>query len=430
MSQDLVQFHPRRSTSLRLLVVLAVAWASTSEARAAGTVWIGTWAATPQPPPAGSVERYEDQTLRLVVRVSAGGAQLRLRFSNAYGTVPLHLGAVHVARRSRGADIDSATDRRVTFSGREGVTVPAGATAVSDPVPLSVPALSELAVSLYLPEATEARTSHLLALRTSYAAAGNAVASAQLPAAQPLDSWPFLGGVDVEAPRGAAALVAFGDSQVDGDGSTADTDRRWPDVLAERLQRRRPPGAPRGVLNAGLIGNRLLRDGPSAQSHPVGPALGPAALARFERDVLLQPGVRYAIVRLGINDIGLPGCIAPESERVSAEALIAGFRELVTRAHRRGIRLVGTTLSPFEGAVGPKPGYFSPEKERVRVQVNAWLRGGHTGFDAVVDFDALLRDPEHPARLLPRYDSGDHLHPNDAGYAVLGEAFPLALFGT
>ena len=421
---------PQRLHSLgRHIALLLLLWPLASAATARAT-WIGTWAAAPQPPPAGSVERYGDQTLRLVLRVSAGGAQLRLRFSNAYGTAPLYLGAVHVARRSRAADIDPTSDRRVTFSGRDGVTVPAGASIVSDPVPLAVAPLSELAVSLYLPEATEARTSHLLALRTSYVSAGNATASAQLAAAKPVDGWPFLSGVDVEAPRGAAALVAFGDSLVDGDGSTPDTDRRWPDVLAERLQRKRPPVAPRGVLNAGLIGNRLLRDGPSAQSHPVGPALGPAALARFERDVLSQPGVRYAIVRLGINDIGLPGCIAPESERVSAEALIAGFRELVARAHSRGIRLVGTTLSPFEGAVGPKPGYFSEEKERVRVQVNAWLRGGHTGFDAVVDFDALLRDPEHPARLLPKYDSGDHLHPNDAGYAVLGEAFPLALFET
>lgn len=243
--------------------------------------------------------------------------------------------------------------------------------------------------------------------------------------AKTIHSWPFLTGVEVEAPAGAAAIVAFGDSTVDGDGSTADLNHRLSDLLAERLQRD-PKGARFAVLNEGIIGNRLLRDSPGGSSE-FGDALGESGLKRLERDVLAQPGVSVVIVRLGVNDLGLPGTLSPAKESVTAADLIAGYRKLAASAHRRGVRVIGTTIAPFENA-NVAPGYYTPEKEAARQEVNAWIRGSHD-FDGFVDFDQLLRDSDHPSRLLPAYDRGDHLHTNDAGYAACANAIPLLMLG-
>jgi lysophospholipase L1-like esterase len=301
---------------------------------------------------------------------------------------------------------------------------------VSDPVDLSVPARSDVAISLFLPETTEATTSHILALQTSYVSpdSGDFSAASKFPVARTIDSWPFLTGVDVAASARGAAIVAFGSSTTDGDGSTLDANRRWPDVLAERLQKDASPEAELGVLNEGIIGNRLLNDSPRQADLPFGASLGQAGLARFDRDVLAQASVRYVFVCLGVNDIVFPGSFTPAAEAISAQDLISGYRQLIARAHQRGVRVIGTTIPPFENAAFPAPAvtFFTPEKEFVRQQVNAWIRSG--AFDDVVDFDAVMRDPSRPTRLLPGYDSGDHLHMNDAGYIASANAVSLALF--
>ena len=401
--------------------------------------WIGTWATAAQRPFPSHPDTFRNQTVRLIVRTSAGGARVRVRISNVFGDQPLVIGAAHVARRTAGAAIDPKSDRRVTFGGAASPTIAAHAMAVSDPVDFDVPALSDLAISLFLPDATVATTAHALAKQTSYVSpeTGDATAAADLPVEKTITTWPFLTGVEVAASSRGAAIVAFGSSLTDGDGSTKDTNHRWPDVLAERLQRA-DPKAELGVLNEGIIGNRLLFDFESPRQaggsfgdvfQKLGPALGQSGLARFERDVLEQPGVKYVILALGVNDILFPGPFIPESAGVTAESLIEGNRRLAARARENGIRVIGTTVPPFEDATFRNPTilFFTPEKEAVRQKVNAWIRSG-SGFDAVIDFDAAVRDPSRPAHLLPAYDSGDHVHPNDAGYVATGNAISLALF--
>jgi lysophospholipase L1-like esterase len=373
----------------------------------------------------GSLEIYRNQSLRLIVHTSVAGTMVRIKISNLYGGRSLRIGGAHVARRASAADIDSATDRVLRFGGALSTTVAPRSTAVSDPVSLDVPALSDLAVSIFLPETTKATTSHFLAQQTSYVSptTGDSTAAVDFPIAKMIDSWPFLTGVDVVAAPSASVVVAFGDSTVDGDGTTSDSNRRWPDLLAARLQEGGGRGT--GVLNEGMIGNRLLLGSPR-QAKQFGAALGEAGVARFARDALDQAGVRYVIVRLGNNDIGFPGAITHSVPRVMARQLISGYRQIISGARRQGIRVIGTTLSPFEGA--SIPGYYTPEKETVRQEVNSWIRSSGE-FDGVVDLDAVLRDPGHPSRLLPGYDSGDHLHTNDQGYAATAKAIPLALLG-
>jgi len=403
-----------------LVVCLALGLAARGAEAPARGRWIGTWAAAPQPAPTGKAVRYSNQTVRLVVHTSTAGAQARIRLSNLYGDQTVRIGAAHLARRTSGANVDAASDRALVFGGRGAVTVVPGASVVSDPVDVDVPALSDLAISLLVLEGT-ASTTHLLAQQTSYVSTpGDASAAINFPTASRIKSWPFLTSVEVFASSPASTVVAFGDSIVDGDGTTADANTRWPDVLAARLQR---ANAKVGVVNEGLIGNRLLRDSPLGPANPSGPAFGPSALARFERDVLSQPGVEVVIVRIGVNDIAFPGALEPETERPSVDQLIAGQRRLIALAHERGLRIIGTTVMPFEDA-NPVPGFYSPEKEAARQKLNAWVRASHE-FDAVIDFDAIVRDPDRPGRLLPKYDSGDHLHPNDAGYRAIGEAVPL-----
>jgi lysophospholipase L1-like esterase len=406
--------------------------ASGADAHREAKQWIGTWATAAQPFLPKSLQTYRNQSLRLIVHTSAGGRKVRIKVSNAYGDGPLVIGGGRIARRTRGAEIDPRSDRMLKFHGKSSTTVAAGSMVVSDPVELDVPALSDLAISLFLPQRAEAKTSHSLAKQTSYVSPepGDSTAAVKFPVAKAIHSWPFLTGVDVEASRGAAAIVAFGSSLTDGDGTTADTNGRWPDVLAERLQKVAGGKAEIGVLNEGIIGNRLLHDSPKGADNPFGAGLGQAGLARFERDVLAQAGVRYVIVGLGINDILFPAFpFTPPSEKVNAEDIISGYRELIARGHRKALRVIGTTNPPFENSAfeGLVAAFYTSEREAVRQRVNDWVRSSGE-FDGVVDLDAVLRDPSHPTQLLPAYDSGDHLHPNNAGCIAEGNAVPLALF--
>ena len=378
--------------------------------------WTGTWGAAPAgPPPAASFQTFTDQTLRLIVHTSIGGNRVRIRVSNEFGATPLRIGAAHIAVRGAGSDIAPGTDRALTFSGSPTITVPAGAPVLSDPVELSVPALADLAISLYLPGTVEATTIHNVASQTNYVSlAGDFTGAATLPVQRTITNWPFLTEVDVDS--AGPAIVALGDSITDGTRSTADTNNRWPDWLARRLQTVRDPVAGingrLGVVNRGISGNRLLG------INPANLLSGRGILERFDRDVLGTAGVRYMTLMIGINDIGNSSATNP----VSADDLIAGYRQVIARAHEKGIAVYGATLTPFEGA-----GYYSPEKEVVRQAVNNWIRSSDE-FDAVIDFDRVTRDPAHPTRFLPAYDSGDHLHPNDLGYQAMGTAVPLELF--
>jgi lysophospholipase L1-like esterase len=408
------------------------ATASRADVNRDGEQWIGTWATAPQPFIPGSLQTFRNQSLRLIVHTSAGGTKVRIKISNTYGDGPLLIGGAHIARRTAAAKIDPRSDRMLKFQTKSSTTVAAGSMVVSDPVEMDVPALSDLAVSLFLPRRTEAKTSHSMAKQTSYVSpeTGDSTAAVNFPVAKAIHSWPFLTGVDVEASPGAAAIVAFGSSLTDGDGTTADTNGRWPDVLAERLQKGAGGKTEIGVLNEGIIGNRLLHDSPKGADNPFGAGLGQAGLARFERDVLAQAGVRYVIVGLGINDILFPAFpFTPPNEKVSDEDIISGYRQLIARGHRNGVRVIGTTNPPFENSAfeGLVTAFYTSEREAIRQKINDWIRSSGE-FDGVVDLDAVLRDPSHPTQLLPAYDSGDHLHPNNAGCIAEGNAVPIALF--
>jgi lysophospholipase L1-like esterase len=428
----------RLSASLGILICLTPSLSAPAVDRRGGQQWIGTWASAPQPAAPNRAQTFRNQSLRLIVHTSVGGTKVRIKLSNIFGDQPLLIGAAHIARRTAEAEIDPASDRKLTFRGQASTTIPARAMVVSDPVDWDVPALSDLAISMFLPDPTAVTTAHSLALQTNYVSpeTGDATAEVKFPVGKTIVSWPFLTGVDVEASPRAAAVVAFGSSTTDGDGSTQDANKRWPDVLAERLQKNGDREL--GVLNEGIIGNRLLSDSNSPRQaggpfgsvlERFGPLLGEAGLTRFDRDVLAQAGVKYVIILLGINDILFPGSFIPASENVSAKSLIDGNRQLIARAHKKGLRVIGTTIPPFENALFDSPAinFSTPEKERVRQAVNAWIRRSRE-FDGVLDFDAVVRDPNHPTQLLPVYDSGDHLHVNDAGNIAQGNAIPLVLF--
>lgn len=403
--------------------------------------WIGTWAAAPQVAP-GAAQAFHNQTVRLIVHTSAGGKRVRIKISNTFGDQPLLIGAARIARRASAADIDPASDRALKFHGNASTTIPPHSLAVSDPVNLEVPALSDLAISLFFPENASLTTLHLLALQTNYLSeTGDATAQTKFPVAQSINFWPFLTGVDVESGPHAAAIVALGSSLTDGDGSSRDTNGRWPDVLAARLQKAAGEDAELAVLNEGIIGNRLLSDTQSPRQAggppplgPVyaqlGPALGESGLARFDRDVLAQSGVKYVILALGVNDILFPGSFIPPSETVTAQDLINGNRQLIARARKKGLRVIGTTIPPFEHSLFRNPFYdrfYSPEKDKVRQEVNAWIRTAGE-FDGVIDFDQAVRDPHHPAQILAALDSGDHLHVNNAGNVAQSNVIALSLF--
>jgi lysophospholipase L1-like esterase len=399
--------------------------AAASAAPAGRAGWTATWAAPPTTIPPGDPTVLERQTVRQVVHCSAGGDELRIRLTNEFGGTPLRIAAVHVARRD-GAGASTATvagtDRRVTFGGRPDPTIPAGAPLVSDPVRLRVPAGGDLAISIYLAERTPVTTLFAFAFQDNVIAAGDVTADRTVTATATVGQYLFLSGVAVR--RGGGAIVTLGDSITNGANTQANLNHRWPDVLAGRL---RAAGADRGVANVGIAGNRLLHDpNPAAGSDAEAFAalFGHSGLRRFDRDVLAQPGARYLVVLLGVNDLGHPGTVAPPSEVVTADDLIAGHRQLIARAHEGGLAAYGGTILPFKDDT---LGFYTVENERKRQALNRWIRTGGE-YDAVIDFDRAMGDPADPARLNPAYDSGDHLHPNDAGMAAMAAAVPLRLF--
>ena len=387
------------------------------------THWVVTWGASPSPQLADDAQmrtaklEFENQTLREIVHTSIGGNTVRVRLSNAFGKDAVDIAAAHIALRSQGAGITAGTDRPLTFGGRPTVSIPANALVLSDPVKLDVPDAGDLAISIFVSNKTMGAGIHYAAQQTNYIGSGDLTSAASIEGAATIPSWVFLTAVEVLAPESSSTVVAFGDSITDGARSTMDANHRWPDILAARLlaQRGRKKIA---VLDAGIGGNRILHDAKSNVR------FGVSALARFDRDVLAQPGVRYLIILEGINDLGHAGTSAPASETVSAEDLIAGMKQMIDRAHEHGIKVFGATVLPFEGAAS---GYFTPEKEAKRKTLNEFIRNGHA-FDGVVDFEKAVRDPKNPDRMLATYDGGDHLHPGDAGYKAMGEAIDLSLF--
>jgi len=394
-----------------------------SSALAAGkTHWVVTWGASPAPQLADEAQmraaklEFENQTLREIVHTSIGGDTVRVRLSNAFGKDTVEIGSAHIALRGKGASIVAASDRTLTFGGRPSVAVPPNALVLSDPVKLGAQPASDLAISIFIPRKTLGAGVHYSAQQTSYIGSGDLTGAASMDAAATTTSWVFLTAVEVMAPQSASVVVAFGDSITDGARSTVDANHRWPDFLAARLLAHH---SHLGVLDAGIGGNRILHDATANVR------FGVNALARFDRDVLAQPGVKYVIVLEGINDLGHAGSSAPGSETVSTEDLIAGMKQMIERAHEHGIKVFGATLTPFEGT--PFNGYFTPAKEVQRKALNEFIRNGHA-FDGVVDFEKAVRDPQHPDRMLAAYDGGDHLHPGDAGYQAMGEAIDLSLF--
>ena len=403
---------------LPVLLLLAVP----SLARAADkSPWVATWGASPAPQLADQDQMhaakldFENQTLREIIHSSIGGRQVRVRISNAYGKQTLEIGAVHIALHAQGSATVPGSDHPVTFSGQPSVSVPPNALVLSDPIKLEVPAAADLAISVFVPKQADGAGIHYSAQQTAYIATGDRTAAPTLEDAAQIKSWVFLTGVDVMPGKSASTLVAFGDSITDGAHSTDDANHRWPNILSDRLIARHRPI---GVLDAGIGGNRILHD-------PIGNVrFGVNALARFDRDVLAQPGVKYVIVLEGINDLGHAGTSAPASETVSAADIIAGLSQMIERAHEHGLHIFGGTLTPFEGTTFP--GYFTPEKETKRKAVNELIRTGDA-FDGFIDFDKAVQDPSHPDRMLAAYDSGDHLHPNDAGYKAMADSIPLSL---
>jgi lysophospholipase L1-like esterase len=386
--------------------------------------WVATWGASParQLPDETQMRaaklEFKNQTLREIVHTSIGSDTVRVRLSNAYGKETVNVGATHIALRAHGPDVVPGSDRTVTFSGRPSVSIPANALVLSDPVKLDIPAAGDVAVSIFIPNAAAGAGIHYAAEQTSYIGKGDLTGAASITEPATITSWVFLTGLDVSAAAPASTLVAFGDSITDGARSTVDANRRWPNILADRLLAK-SKRKKIGVVDAGIGGNRILHDAESDIR------FGVNALARFDRDVLAQPGVQYVIILEGINDLGHAGTSAPESETVSAQDIIAGLQQMIDRAHERGLKIFGATLTPFKGTVFP--GYFTPEKEAKRKEVNEWIRTSKA-FDGVIDFEKAVRDPNDPDRILAAYDGGDHLHPSDAGYKAMAEAIDLSLF--
>ena len=391
--------------TILIIAGIAIAPATMAKDRSDAGHWVGTWSASPQA--AWQPAELSGQTIRQIVHVSIGGTRVRVRLSNAYGAGSLHIGAARVGLRTTGASIAAGSDRVLTFNGSESAMIPPGALAISDPVSLRVPDRVDLAVSIYVPGNELAVTEHSLGLQTTYVSPeGDFTGADSLPTASTTQSFYFLTGLEVDAPAKSRAIVTLGDSITDGLHSTADANKRWPNRLAERL-RSRKGGSKVAVLNAGISGNRVLHD-----------TVGTNASARLDRDVLVQSGARYLIVLEGINDIGYPGT-------ATAEEIIAGHLQIIHRAHAMGFKVYGGTLTPFQAFL---PGlYYTPEGEAKRQAVNQWIRTSKA-YDAVIDFDKAIRDPSNPAMMRPAYDSGDNLHPNDAGYQAMADAIDLSLF--
>lgn len=391
-----------------------------SHAQLKPQVWVASWGASqqiPEPQNAVATDDLRDATVRQVFHLSLGGPALRVHLSNAFGTEALHFTSVHIARpvSPSSSAIDPATDRALTFAGSSDVTVPPGTEFISDPLDYPVAALSNLAVTFHLDSPPATQTGHPGSRATSYLVHGDFVGAPNLLDAKNVDHWYQVSGIDVLAPAGGASIVVLGNSITDGHGATTNGNDRWTDILAQRLQASANKRSI-GVSNQGIGGNHLLTDG-----------LGPNALARFDRDVLAPAGVRWVIVFEGVNDLGgltRDGEVTPEQHSVRVKHIISAYEQIVQRAHAHGLRVFGATITPYVGSDYYHPG---PLSEADRQAVNAWIRAvGH--FDAVIDFDSVVRDPQHLDRLLPAFDCGDHLHPSPAGYRAMGEAVQLNLF--
>ncbi len=403
---------PRHKCAFVFLLIIGLASPLVSSQAAKNLHWVGTWATSPMPADGGfRVHPFSAVTLREIVHISVGGDRLRIRFTNEFGSEPLTISNAHVAMSSGGSGIQVGTDHAVTFGGSSTVKVPPGAVLLSDPVSLTVPPLSDVAVSFYLPpQVMRAETFHDFADQDNYVANGDVGGAASLVAATTLSSWYFLDGIDVPAGDDSGAIVTLGDSITDGAHSTRNANSRWPDVLAARLQQDKHLASV-SILNEGIGGNRVLNDG-----------YGPNALARLDRDVLSQDGVRYLIILEGINDIGRLARLQAPDDEITAPQLELGLQQIAAAAHEHGIKVYGATLTPYAGA-----GYFSDKGEQVREDVNRWIRESGT-FDGVIDFDKITGDAQNPTRFDPKCDSGDHLHPGDDGYKAMGNGIDLHLF--
>jgi lysophospholipase L1-like esterase len=405
---------------LACLTFLFVTAAIGQEAR-----WIASWGASPEPPrqvavgPFQVTLNFSDQTVRQSIRLSAGGEAVRLRLSNEYGTQPLKIGAATIARVGDDGNADLETIETVAFGGDSSVTIAAGAPAVSDPIAFDVSELETLSVALYLPEDTGPCTCHRVGRQTAYVSEQGDFTSSEFSGERVSQARAFLSGVDVYTSDASHAVVLLADSITDGVGSTLDANRRWPDRLAERLAAQ-SDNLSLGIVNAGISGNRLLNDG-----------AGESALARFDRDVLSVPRATHVVVFLGINDIRF-GLGAPEDLTefattfprgdVSVASMIAGYRQLIVRAHSKGLKIIGATITPYKG-----DDYYSVEGESVRQSVNEWIRDSGE-FDAVLDFDAVVRDPDDPEQIAEGLHSGDFLHGSDVGYRAMADSIELSLF--
>jgi lysophospholipase L1-like esterase len=375
--------------------------------------WVGTWATAPMLADGGfNVRPLTGVTLREIVHISAGGAQIRVRFTNAYGTDPLTISDAHVTLSGGSAAIQPGTDHAITFGGATTVNIPPGAELFSDPIAFAVQPLSDLVVSFYLPsQVMRAETYHSFADQDNFIAIGDTSTATDLPDATKISSWYFLDGIDVEAVDGSQAIVTLGDSITDGALSTHNANLRWPDLLAARLNAD-PNLKNISVLNVGIGGNRVLNE-----------VAGPSALSRVDRDVLSQSGVRYVIVLESINDIGRLAHLATPYDDITAAQLEMALKQIADDAHEHGIKAIGATLTPYGGAA-----YYSDKGEQIREAVNDWIRSSGT-FDGVADFDKATQDPANPTHFNPAYDSGDHLHPKDAGYKAMADSIDLSLFG-
>ena len=434
--------------SIRRAITLAVALgfglAALSEDANAQEHWVATWAASPQtprfafprlptpnprspapqpgepsegnPPPPPffpAPPTINSQTVRMIVHTSIGGHRVRVQLSNAYGTSALQVGSAHIALHDKESSIVPASDRPLTFSGKASVSIPPAAEILSDPVDLELPALGDLVISLYVPGEATSATIHLTGLHTTYISQPGdfTAAPAITDASAKPQLWYWISAVDVVAPSKAALIVAFGDSITDGATSTPDTDRSWPSQLARRLAANKAT-ANIAIVNEGISGNRLLNDG-----------AGVSALARFDRDVLSQPGVKWLIVLEGINDIGIGGLPGGQpSDAVTADDLIAAHKQIIERARLHGIKVIGATLTPYVGAL-----YATDKGEAIREAVNQWIRTSGA-YNAIIDFDAATQDPANPKQIRPAFNVRDHLHPNDDGYKAMAEAVDLSIF--
>jgi lysophospholipase L1-like esterase len=401
-----------------LLFVPALFGASTN-------AWIATWATSPQsgtPNPREPLLSIDNQTVRQRVRVSIGGNQIRLRFSNEFGSSPLLIGAATVAIPTDASTIKEESIQNVTFEGGNSTAIPAGAPVLSDPISFPLTPGTEISISIYFPKHLTTPTLHAFAFKHAVVSQhGNFTHEKKIDPAALSTASISVTAVLVPAQPSDRLVVAFGDSITDGDGSTVDADNNWPNNLIRRISKE-STGPNFAVVNEGIVGNRLLRSTD---------IFGISALARFDRDALVVPGISHIVLLEGINDIGFAGAkmdgqyLADPAEGPSAQDIMNAYRQLISRAHARGIKVIGATIMPCEGAA--IPGYYSETKESLRGMVNKWIRNGGA-FDGIIDFDAALRDPNHPTRLLPKFASKDHLHPNDAGYKAMADSIDLNLF--